>query len=42
MIMVVNKPHGGCGSLCRLWHFVGVGVPSLAGLLGSVLVTASP
>jgi len=34
--------YGSCSSLCGLWHLVGVGVPALVGLLGSVLVTASP
>jgi hypothetical protein len=26
--------YGSCSSLLRLWHFVGVGVPPLVGLLG--------
>ncbi len=34
--------YGSCSSLCRLGHLVGIGVPALVGLLGSVLVTASP
>jgi hypothetical protein len=32
--------YGSCRSLS--WQFVGVGVPALVGLLGLVLVTASP
>ncbi len=48
--LTASKPGAGCirafsyGS-CRslwLWHLVGVGVPALVGLLGAVLVAASP
>ena len=33
--------YGSCRSL-RLWQRVGVGVPALVGLLGAILVAASP
>ena len=34
--------YGSCSSLSRLWCLVGVGVPPLVGLLGSVLVASAP
>jgi hypothetical protein len=34
--------YGSCSSLSRLWYLVGVGVPPLVGLLGSVLVASAP
>lgn len=36
-----SHSYGSCRSL-PLWQLVGVGVPALVGLLGVVLVAASP